>query len=248
MRGEDANAPIADPGRFATTHWSVVLTAGRSDDQRSREALTKLCRTYWYPLYAFVRRQGYGPEDAQDLTQAFLAHLLEHHALANVDRTKGKFRSFLLTCLRHFLADKWDSARAQKRGSGAVPIALDAASAETRYGLEVADPASPDKAFDRNWALALMEQVLAQLRAEQDAAGKQAQFALLQDCLMGEPGTPRYVELAAQLGVGEGAVKMAVSRLRRRYRDLLRQEIAHTVTGPAEVEEEISDLFAALES
>ncbi len=248
MRADDANAPIVDAVRFATTHWSVVLTAGRGDDQHSHGALTKLCQTYWYPLYAFVRRQGYGPEDAQDLTQAFFAHLLEHHALAKVDRTKGKFRSFLLASLRHFLADQRDSARAQKRGSGAAPVALDAASAETRSGLEAADQASPDKAFDRNWALALMEQVLTQLRAEQDAAGKQAQFALLQDCLMGEPGAPRYVELAAQLGVSEGAVKMAVSRLRRRYRDLLRQEIAHTVSRPAEIEEEIRDLFAALES
>ena len=132
MRAEDANAPIADAGRFATTHWSVVLAARRSDDQRSRAALSKLCQTYWYPLYAFVRRQGYGPEDAQDMTQAFFAHLLEHDALATVDRTKGKSRSFLLASLRHFLADRRDFARAQKRGSGAAPIALDAASAETR--------------------------------------------------------------------------------------------------------------------
>jgi RNA polymerase sigma factor (sigma-70 family) len=248
MRAEDVNAPIGDAGRFATTHWSVVLAARRNDDERSHEALSKLCQTYWYPLYAFVRRQGYGPEDAQDLTQGFFAHLLERHALAQVDRTKGKFRSFLLASLRHFLSDQWDSARAQKRGSGAAPIALDAAGAETRYGLEAVDQASPDQAFDRNWALALMEQVLAQLRAEQEATGKQAQFALLQDCLMGDPEALRYVDLAAQLGVGEGAVKMAVSRLRRRYRDLLRHAIAHTVTSPAEAEEEIQCLFAALES
>jgi RNA polymerase sigma-70 factor (ECF subfamily) len=225
-----------------------VLTAGSSDDQRSHEALTRLCQAYWYPLYAFIRRQGYRPEDAQDLTQGFFAHLLEHQALANLDRTKGKFRSFLLACLRHFLADKRDFARAQKRGSGAALIPLDATFAEARYGMEPVDAASPDKAFDRSWALALMELVLAQLRTEQDRSGKQAQFALLQDCLMGEPGAPRYADLAAQLGASEAAIKMLVSRLRRRYRDLLRQEIAQTVNTPEEFEEEIRQLFAAVQS
>jgi RNA polymerase sigma factor (sigma-70 family) len=247
MHGEAADTPISGAGRFATTHWSVVLTARRSDPQHSHEALTKLCQTYWYPLYAFVRRQGYGPEDAQDLTQAFFAHLLERDGLANLDPAKGKFRSFLLACIRHFLADERDSARAQKRGGGAALIPLDAASAEARYGLEPANDASPDKAFDRSWALALMEQVLAQLKADQDRAGKRAQFALLQDCLMGDPGAPRYADLAAQLGASEAAIKMMVNRLRRRYRDLLRQEIAQTVTSSEEIEEEIRQLFAALE-
>jgi len=234
--------------RFASTHWSVVLAAGGHDDSRSREALAKLCATYWYPLYAFVRRQGFGPEDAEDLTQGFFAHLLEHEALATVDRAKGKFRSFLLASLRHFLADERDHAQAQKRGGGRSSVPLDVASAEKRYALEPADPASPDKVFERNWALALMEQVLDRLRAEQVVVDKRAQFDLLRDCLMGDPDAPRYADLAVQLGVSEDAVKMAVSRLRRRYRQLLRQEIAHTVSTPAEIEEEIGHLFAALGS
>ncbi len=247
MGADDSTRAVTDTGRFATTHWSVVLTANQSDDQRSHEALTRLCQTYWYPLYAFVRRQGYGAEDAKDLTQGFFAHLLEHHGLGKLERAKGKFRSFLLASMRHFLADERARAHAHKRGGGHAPIPLDAASAEKRYGLEAPDYASPDKLFDRSWALTLMEQVLGQLRAEQEAAGKLKQFALLQDCLMGEPDAPRFLELAAQLGVSEAAAKMTVSRLRRRYRDLLRQEIAHTVNTQTEVEEEIQDLFAALE-
>lgn len=238
----------AEARRFATTHWSVVLAASGQDNRRSREALAKLCATYWYPLYAFVRRHRFGPEDAEDLTQSFFAHLLEHEALANVDRAKGKFRSFLLASLRHFLADDRDRARAQKRGGGRGLVPLDAAYAERRYAQEPVDPISPDKIFERNWALALMEQVLDQLRAEQVVADKRAQFEVLRDCLMGEPEAPRYADLASQLGMSEDAVKMAVSRLRRRYRQLLRQEIAHTVSTPAEIEDEIRHLFSALGS
>ena len=248
MSHDSSGAFEADAVRFASTHWSVVLAAGGHDDRRSREALAKLCATYWYPLYAFVRRQGFGPEDAEDLTQGFFAHLLEHEALTTVDRAKGKFRSFLLASLRHFLADERDRARAQKRGGGRSSVPLDVVSAEKRYALEPADHASPDRVFERNWALALMEQVLDRLRAEQVVADKRAQFDLLRDCLMGDPEAPRYADLAVQLGVSEDAVKMAVSRLRRRYRQLLRQEIAHTVVTPAEIEEEIRHLFAALGS
>lgn len=248
MSRDFSGAFRADAGQFASTHWSVVLAVGSRDDRRSREALAKLCATYWYPLYAFVRRQGFGPEDAEDLTQGFFAHLLEREALATVDRAKGKFRSFLLASLRHFLADERDRAQAQKRGGGCAPVPLDAIYAEKRYALEPADPTSPDKLFERNWVLALMEQVLDRLRAEQAAVGNRAQFELLRDCLMGDPDAPRYADLAAQLSVSEDAVKMAVSRLRRRYRQLLRQEIAHTVSTPAEIEEEIRHLFAALAS
>ena len=248
MSHDSSGAFEADAGRFASTHWSVVLAAGGRDDNRSGEALAKLCATYWYPLYAFVRRQGAGPEDAEDLTQGFFAHLLQHEALATVDRAKGKFRSFLLASLRHFLADARERARAQKRGGGRALVPLDVASAEKRYALEPADPASPDKIFERNWALALMEQLLDRLRAEQVVADKRAQFDLLRDCLMGDPDAPRHADLAVQLGVSEDAVKMAVSRLRRRYRQLLRQEIAHTVSTPTEIEEEIRHLFAALGS
>jgi len=248
MSPDSSDAIEADARRFATTHWSVVLTATGQDDRRSREALAKLCATYWYPLYAFVRRQGHGPEDAEDLTQGFFAHLLGHEALATVDRAKGKFRSFLLASLRHFLADERKRARAQKRGGGRSSVPLDVGYAERRYAQEPADSNSPDKLFERNWAVALMEQVLDRLRAEQVVADKRTQFDLLQGCLMGDPDAPRYADLAEQLGMSSDAAKMAVSRLRRRYRDLLRQEIAHTVTTAAEVEAEIRDLFAALEN
>lgn len=244
---DEASDPLpADAGHFATTHWSVVLRAGRSDDARSREALACVCQTYWYPLYAFVRRRGHSPEDAQDLTQGFFGHLLENHALATVDQAKGKFRSFLLASLRNFLTNEWERARTQKRGSGQRVVSLDATAAESRYGLEPVDHASPDKLFERNWALTLMEQALERLRAEQAAAGKATEFAPMQLCLMGDAEAPGHAALAAQLGLSVGTVKMAVSRLRRRYRELLCDEIAQTVSSPAEVEEEIRHLFAAL--
>jgi RNA polymerase sigma factor (sigma-70 family) len=233
-------------GQFPATHWSAVLAAGRDDDTRAQEALAALCRTYWYPLYAFVRRQGHGPEDAQDLTQAFFANLLEHRAVAKADPARGRFRTFLLSCLRHFLANERVRAQAQKRGGGCQVVSLDAEAAETRFGAEPLERESPDRAYERNWALALMEQVLQRLRAEQAAAGKAAQFERLRDGLMGEPDAPRYADLAAQLGLSTDAVKMAVSRLRGRYRELLREEIARTVNNVAEVEEEIRHLFAVL--
>ncbi len=247
MSQESSESP-APAGLFATTHWSLVLSAGRGDDTRSQEALARLCQTYWYPLYAFVRRHGRGPEDAQDLTQGFFAHLLENHALVTVDRAKGTFRAFLLASLRHFMANESERARTQKRGGGKIHVPLDPATAETRYGWEPADPASPDKVFERNWALTLLEQVLERLHAEQAAAGKGAQFEHLQDCLMGSPDAPRYAALTDRLGLKEEAVRVAVSRLRRRYRELLREEIAQTVSSPGEIEEEIRHLFAALGS
>ncbi len=246
---DDASDPWPEgTGQFATTHWSLVLSAGRGDDTRSREALARLCQTYGYPLYAFVRRHGRGPEDAQDLTQGFFAHLIENHALATVDRAKGTFRAFLLASLRNFMCKEWDRARALKRGGGKPHLPLDTTFAETRYGREPADPASPRKVFERNWALTLLEQVLERLRVEQAAVGKGAQFELLQDCLMGSPDAPRYAALAGRLGLKEEAVRVTVSRLRRRYRELLREEIAQTVSSPAEIDEEIRHLFAALGS
>ena len=248
MSEEVSEGLLGEARQFATTHWSVVLAAGRGDGTRSQEALDKLCQTYWYPLYAFVRRQGYGPEDAQDLTQGFFAHLLEHHALAKADQTKGKFRTFLLASLRHFLANERDRARTQKRGGGSVLIALDPAVAESRFGLEAALEASADKLFERNWALALMEGGLERLRAEQAAAGKRKQFEQLRDSLMADPDAPAYAALAAQLGASEPSVRITVHRLRRRYRELLREAIAQTVSSPEEVEEEIRNLFAALAS
>jgi RNA polymerase sigma factor (sigma-70 family) len=203
-----SDGAVAGAGQFASTHWSVVLSAG-GDGSRAHAALARLCETYWYPLYAFVRRLGHRPEEAEDLTQGFFAHLLEHHALAKADPVRGKFRTFLLGSLRNFLANERDRAHAQKRGSGRPLVSLDVQTAETRFGAEAAGHDSPDKAYERNWALALMEQVLRRLRAEQTATGKGAQFEHLLDCLMGEPDAPRYADLGAQIGLSPDAVKMS---------------------------------------
>jgi RNA polymerase sigma-70 factor (ECF subfamily) len=231
---------------FATTHWSIVLAAQRSDPGRAHAALSKLCQTYWYPLYAFVRRQGRSPEDAQDLTQEFFARLLAKNYLAEVAREKGKFRSFLLAALKHFLANEWDRAQAAKRGGGQVLISLDDTDAESRYRLEPADPMSADKIFERRWAMTLLEQVLNRLRHEHLRAGKAELYEQLKVCLSGARDSAPYAELAARLKLTEGAVKVAVHRLRQRYRELLRDEIAQTVSGPAEVEEELRHLFSVL--
>jgi len=223
-----------------------VLTAGRSDTTRARDALAKLCQTYWYPLYAYVRRRGHSPEDAQDLTQEFFARLLEKNWVGDADQTKGRFRSFLLSALNHFLADEWDKARAQKRGGGLPLVPLQFDTAETRYGVEPADNVTPERSFELRWALTLLEEVLNRLRGEYEQEGKAALFAALNPCLVGERTSQPYAELAKKLGTTEGAVKAAVHRLRQRYRALLRDEIAQTVAGPDEVDEELRHLFAVL--
>ena len=229
---------------FATTHWSVVLAAGQSTDTEASAALEQLCRTYWYPIYAYVRRRGRSPEDAQDLTQEFLARLLATHGLDNVHPNKGRFRSFLLASLNHFLANEWDKAQAQKRGGGTMAISLDAA--EKRYRGEPREEMSPERIFERQWVLTLLAQVAARLRASYEAAGNGPVFEGLQIYLTGEKGLPPYAETAGQLGLSLDAVKKAVERLRWRYGALLREEIAHTVSGPAEVDEEIRHLRAVL--
>ena len=231
---------------FALTHWSVVLAAGRADSTHAHVALEKLCRTYWPPIFAFIRRQGHNPHDAQDLTQAFFARLLEQKSLAAVDRAKGRFRSFLLATLKHFLANEWDKACAQKRGGGQVLIPIDAQSMETSGGLDPADKLTAEKIFDRRWALTLLDQALSRLRAEYAADGKAELFAELKVTLTETSRSESYVEIAARLGLSEGAVKVAVHRLRQRYREVIRAEIAETVAGGAEVEDEIRALFAAL--
>ena len=233
---------------FATTHWTMVLHAGRSDTTRAQEALAQLCRIYWYPLYAYVRRRGYSPEDAEDLTQGFFARLLEMNSLADVRREKGKFRSFLLAVLQNFLANEWDRSHAAKRGSGQTPISLNDTDAEARYRLEPADTLTAEKIFERRWALALLAQVLARLRGEHTQAGKSALYDTLKPCLTGAREAAPYAELAARLKTTEGAIKVAIHRLRQRYRELLRDEIAQTVASPEEVDEEIRHLFAALGS
>lgn len=223
-----------------------MLAAGDTASPRSDEALAQLCQACWYPLYAFVRRQGHGPHDAQDLTQEFFARLLAKKYLADVQRERGKFRSFLLAALKHFLANEWDKARAEKRGGGHTAIPLDVGTAEMRYGAEPADTETADKLFDRRWALTLLDQVLVRLRQEHVAEGKARQFDELKSCLTEGKGSIRYAELGARLDLSEGAVKVAVHRLRQRYREVLRAEIANTVATAAEVEEELRHLFAAL--
>jgi len=239
------NALVRSPV-FVTTQWSVVLTAGGSDTTRAREALAKLCGTYWYPLYAYVRRRNFSPPDAEDLTQEFFARFLEHDWVGDADREKGRFRTFLLSAMNHFLANEWDKARAQKRGGGALLFPLQFDTAETRYGREPADIATPEQQFERRWALTLLEEAVHRLRTEYEKEGKAELFAALNPCLVGDRTSQPYQELAKKLVLSESAVKSAVHRLRQRYRQLLRDEIAHTVARPGEVEEELRHLVAVL--
>lgn len=248
MSGSDDHASSA-PTRapyFATTHWSVIASARQSGSPQALAALEQLCQTYWYPLYAFVRREGHSPHDAQDLTQEFFARLLEKNYLDDVDRGKGKFRSFLLAALKHFLANEWDRRNAQKRGGSKIHLSIDAQSAETRYRLEPADPQNAEKFFERRWALTLLDQVLEHLRSEAVTAGKADDFDQLKISLTVDKQSVPYSELAGRLRLTEGAVKVAVHRLRQRYRELLRAEIARTVSRPEDVDEEIRHLFAVL--
>lgn len=234
------------PAQFATTRWSVVLRAGRKDAAGAGEALARLCQTYWYPLYAQVRRRGYNAHDAQDLTQGFFARLIEEGTIARAAPERGRFRSFVLTTLKHYLTDEWEKTQTLKRGGGHQMVSFDADEAEQRFHAEAADTLAPDKAFDRQWAVVLLGEVLAQLEREHREAGKSAQFVVLKQALTGTRSGQPYVELAAKLGVTEGAVKVAVHRLRRRYRELLEAEIAHTVASPEEAAAELNHLFRAL--
>ena len=238
--------PMAGPAAFVTTHWSVVLDARRADTGRARDALARLCQTYWHPLYAYVRRVGHSPHDAQDLTQEFFARLLAKNSLAGADESRGRFRSFLLASLKHFLANEWDKARAQKRGGGHTPIPIDAALAETSCHFEPADTTTAEKIFERRWALTLLDVVLRRLREEYLTTGREELFEQLKPTLTEASRTVRYAEIASRLGTSEGAVKVAVHRLRHRYRELLRAEIADTVASPGEVDDELRNLFAAL--
>lgn len=231
---------------FATTHWSVVQLAARNDTPRAQRALSALCEAYWYPLYAYVRRQGHSSHDAQDLTQEFFARLLEANSLLNLDPKRGRFRAWLLASLKHFLANKWGRARTAKRGGGKATVSLDEVTAEERYRLEPPDELSADKIFERRWAMTLLDTVVNALRDEYARDGKLAIFEKLKPCLAGSRESQPYAELAREFAMTEGAVKVAVHRFRQRYRELLRREIAHTVSSPAEVDEEIRYLFSVL--
>jgi len=230
---------------FATTHWTVVLAAGRRSTPQSDRALEELCRTYWYPLYAYVRRHGHSKEDAEDLTQGFFARFLERNFLEGVSSEKGRFRAFLLVALKHFLANEWDKSQRQKRGGGVAQLSLDWQDADTRYQIDPADQLSPDKLYDRAWALTLLEQVIRRLRDECAADGKGQMFEQLKPFLMAGQKAIPYAEAAAKLGLNEGAARVAVHRLRQRYRELLREEISQTLADPADVEEELRALFRA---
>ncbi len=231
---------------FVTTHWSVVLEAGRKDTSQAMGALEQLCRVYWYPLYAYIRRRGYAPPDAQDLTQEFFARLLERKWLARADQTKGRFRTFLLHALERFLANEWDKARALKRGGGQKLVPLEFETGETRYRAEPPDVRTPEQTFERRWAVALLSEVMQRLEANYGQEGKAELFAALQPCLVGDREGLPYPQLAQELGLKEGAVRVAVHRLRQRYRELLRAEIAHTVAATEDVDAEMKHLFTVL--
>ena len=228
------------------TQWTAVLAAGSRPSPESAAALERLCTLYWYPLYAFVRRSGYSPSDAEDLTQEFFARLLEHNWISAADPQKGRFRSFLLMIIKRFLANEWDRARALKRGGQVRFVPLEFNTAETRYSKEPVDTRTPDQVFERHWALALLAQVLKRLREEYGREGKAGLFEALEPCLVVTRELQPYATLAAQLSISQEAVRMAVSRLRGRYREYLREEIGHTVASPDEVEEELRHLFRVL--
>ena len=232
--------------QFCTTHWSVVLLAGKQASPLATEALEKLCRIYWYPLYAYLRRLSYGSHDAQDLTQGFFARLLETNFLESVERRKGKFRSFLLASLNHFLAHERDQADAATRGGGQAPISLVEQDAENRYLHEPQSDLSPERIFERQWALAVLARGLARLREEHAAAGKARLFDRLKGFLASDTYEGAYGPVAEELNVSGGSVAVAVHRMRQRYRELVRAEIADTVAGTGDIDDEARWLAAAL--
>ncbi len=248
MRTEVSNSEGQTRGAaFVTTHWSVVLASADTDSPQARAALEQLCRTYWYPLYCYIRRRGYGHEDAQDLTQGFLVRWLESKSFARADASKGRLRSFLLAGLNHFLSDQWDRASAQKRGGGRQTLSfMDTQTADDRYRLERMDERSPERLFERRWALTLLDQVLARAEQEFREAGKGEQFQRLRAFLIAGTGEESYAQVACELGLSREAVKKAVQRMRHRYYELFREEVAHTVADPAQVEEELRYLCGVI--
>lgn len=245
-----APTPVSSaPGDiFATTHWTVVLAAGQRHTPQSDHALEQLCRTYWFPLYAYVRRRGHEKADAEDLVQAFFARFLAKNYLDGLSEERGRFRAFLLAALKNFLINEWKHAHRQKRGGGETLLSLDWETADTKFQVAATQEPSPDRAFDREWALALLGQVIERLQAECEAEGKGKLFEQLKVFLTAGKGAVAPAEVARALGMEEGAVRVAVHRLRKRYRVLLRAEIAQTLSDTAMVEEELRALFGAFES
>ncbi len=242
----DTGSNAADTSQFATTHWSVVLAARSPQSTRYHAALETLCQTYWFPLYAFLRRRGHDKHQAEDCIQGFFANLLEKRGLRLVDPKGGKFRSFMLVALKHFLADQRGRERAQKRGGGWKALSLNFENAESQYALEPTHNLTPEKLFERSWALTVLERTMAQLKDESVSDGKQRLFDRLKVCLLGVGDSTSYRRMGADLDMSEGAVKVAVHRLRKRYRELLRHEILQTVASADQAEEEIQNLFTAL--
>lgn len=234
--------------RFATTQWSIVLAAGHRSSPDADQALASLCATYWYPLYAYVRRRVSDVGEAQDSTQAFFVELLDKNYVRPATPERGRFRAYLLTSFKHFLSHQWEKAKAQKRGGGRTPISLDFDVGDSRFRLEPCTHMTADEFYERQWAVALLHQVMDRLRHELASTGKANQFDLLKDFIIGEHPDITYADVAAKLGTTAAAAKMAASRMRRRYRQLLRDEIAQTVASPSEVDQEIRDLFATLGS
>ena len=241
--GEYSGALVPQRQEFNTTHWSVVLAA-RGESSDAQVALEKLCRVYWYPLYAFLRRQGHSPEDAEDLIQGFFARLLQRKDMETVQRERGRFRSYLLVSLKHFTLNEQLRARAEKRGGGQSLISLD--EAEVKFAREPVDKSTPEKVFERRWALALLDKVLEGLRREYEATGRLRLFESLRWFLSGEPAEQSQAQIGAQLGLSTGAVKQAVRRLRQRYRELLHEEVANTVATAADIEDEVQHLVGVL--
>lgn len=232
--------------RFTTTHWSVVLAAGETANPTAEVAMEKLCRNYWYPLYAFARRSGQTEENAKDLTQSFFARLLREKYVRQAQRERGRFRNFLLTYFKHFAADEWDRETALKRGGGCEILSFDSETAEKRYHLEPVDEMTPDKLFDRRWAFATLDEAARLLRKEFQDAGRGDLFDKLQAFLSGDLEDAGYSEAAAQLSMSENTLKSHVRRLRLRNREILREVIANTVASPDQIDEELRDLSAAL--
>jgi len=246
MTTEPSSPPAHPAGDiFATTHWTVVLAAGRQHSPQAARALEELCRTYWFPLYAYVRRRGYAREDAEDLTQAFFTRLLEKNSFASLDAGKGKFRAFLLASVKHFLANARDKAHTLKRGGGSIPLSLDWQTADTQFQVAATGEPGPDQAFDREWAVALLARVIERLQNECAVDGKANLFEQLKLFLTAGNDEPAQGEVAQALGMEAGAVRVAIHRLRKRYRQLLRDEIAHTLTDQAMVDDEMRALFGA---
>lgn len=238
--------PDAAHRHFATTQWSIVLAAGDAARQESRTALARLCESYWYPLYAYVRRHVDDVHLAQDLTQAFFSHLLEKQAIAQANRDRGRFRAFLLAALKNFLANERNKAQAWKRGGGRAQLSLDFDAGESRYTIEPAHELTAEKLYERRWVLALLDHVLQRLQTELAAAGKAAEFEHFKGALIGEATAADYERAAAALQITPAAAKQAAYRLRNRYRQLFREEVGRTVAGNAEVDDEIGRLLAAL--